>query len=1249
MVSPSTPRPTSRAAAAFVQSKASSTPTSSQVLVLLNNDDKNEHLQQASTTNHTAIMHSYYSNLRRARRSSSNSSGNNKNAALKPAQSLAHFLANNKAALDDDDDDDNKNLLSESLLMTLIQAIRLATTWNDYRLTIRLVESAMEYATFCNIKLDPRILGEAVRGLAQQTSASFSKIKAVWECQLLLSTTTTKTSCWSRPVSSKEVNAMLEAAMTRGKLRAAIEMLRSFAKIASATDAYSYSIVLQGLKASIEDDQRPVVVALENNGNITAVKNPHLAAMISPSSPCWQWNEAVLLVDELVQQQKQQPQEIRRCLTNPVISALLQMNERTSQVFGKQHETSQNALELFALLKSLRISPDAVTCTLVLSSLQTEWQEALELYHAMPRTQQPPVGWNLPQPNVYIYSAVMAACARNQKYKQVWQLLDELDDDPHVQPNTWIYNTVLQASVKTAQRRPSTSLRKRSRRWMIRLGGERLSIAFQLLERMEKSGLETTAPDTVTYNTLFSALAAVSLYLESEHWNDLMRRYPQHFREDYHTLNGTQAECAVQSLLDRMQEHNVTRDEVTYRHALQSLQGSHVDAVIRILERCVRDLGYESPKIYSTAISVLASTGDLQGVLKIFSLLPATNFKPNSEVTASLIDALSQSKQTGALPLLLDTLGGNSSAALHLENIHGIGLGDVSNLSPVEVSHFSSAISSCLFARDFNSANKILELMKVQQVESESKESLLLDMSRTYALLALDSVSKKEAISLDSKGRRKVNSISAVARTRAESAYSMTKRIGEPPSSLLSIVAKACAATGLFGEAQEILRLVHKRILAYRSSKHIRSRKLFGSSSTPDENELVLPDLQRTLLRNCAEWGNVTFALRFCEDIQYLSRQLSWFENDEDPFFVPRERSNTTELSAFILDPKKYAFVEPIDGPGMKVPEWKSLLVAASKSGHWRVCLSTLQFLKPYLLKTQPMHNSSGSVRRSLGRQYKRISLALNPAVACLADSNQVAWVGRVIHDWIDWSGRRPPLRAVLTAIRALSSQGRTDEIGELLDSSLTPSASLADDGKVYETMLYVGAISALHHDGQYDAADEMFLSAISRGFLPLNLYRQAYGVENRLTLDLHGMNVAVAHSAVRIALQQEVLSTSWNRTVLWDNDMVIVTGRGRKSAARMRPVLRPEVQRMLMEEFYPPLSTTSVPGNMGALRLPSEDIVAWLEHQREQKEAKLLSVATVLKNLSSGERLRAALARAAVSTGDSPTESSEANPNEDD
>ena len=183
--------------------------------------------------------------------------------------------------------------------------------------------------------------------------------------------------------------------------------------------------------------------------------------------------------------------------------------------------------------------------------------------------------------------------------------------------------------------------------------------------------------------------------------------------------------------------------------------------------------------------------------------------------------------------------------------------------------------------------------------------------------------------------------------------------------------------------------------------------------------------------------------------------------------------------------------------------------------------------------------------------------------------------------------------------------------------------------GVAYELFIHVSAITALYHAGLYNVADDVFVDAVSRGSLPFNLLKQTYGVERRFTLDLHGMNLAVAHSAVRVALQQEVLSASYATSDVWDNDMVIVTGRGRNSALQMRPVLRPEVQRLLVEEFYPPLSTTSVQGNLGALRVPASDISEWLLHQRQQKGARMLTVAAVLKSLSSGNSLRAAVTKA--------------------
>ena len=185
--------------------------------------------------------------------------------------------------------------------------------------------------------------------------------------------------------------------------------------------------------------------------------------------------------------------------------------------------------------------------------------------------------------------------------------------------------------------------------------------------------------------------------------------------------------------------------------------------------------------------------------------------------------------------------------------------------------------------------------------------------------------------------------------------------------------------------------------------------------------------------------------------------------------------------------------------------------------------------------------------------------------------------------------------------------------------------------------------LSILHKNAYYDFADDLYLRAVSKGCLPWPVIHNEnkqltfqeidstdiYSIHKTdcnepLLLDLHGMTVAIAHSAVRTALQKEV-----QRTLLpsdhqaWCHDVIIITGKGNNSAHRLRPVLRPEVQRMLTEEFYPPLSTISVPNNIGALQILAKDVDSWLDYQKRQRSARLLAVANLLKSFAGGSRLR--------------------------
>jgi len=56
----------------------------------------------------------------------------------------------------------------------------------------------------------------------------------------------------------------------------------------------------------------------------------------------------------------------------------------------------------------------------------------------------------------------------------------------------------------------------------------------------------------------------------------------------------------------------------------------------------------------------------------------------------------------------------------------------------------------------------------------------------------------------------------------------------------------------------------------------------------------------------------------------------------------------------------------------------------------------------------------------------------------------------------------------------------------------------------------------------------------------------------------------------------------------------------------------------MMMEEFFPPLSTTTMVGNTGAILVEKSDVVKWLEYNKEKKEEHIRNVGAVLMNLSS-------------------------------
>jgi hypothetical protein len=462
------------------------------------------------------------------------------------------------------------------------------------------------------------------------------------------------------------------------------------------------------------------------------------------------------------------------------------------------------------------------------------------------------------------------------------------------------------------------------------------------------------------------------------------------------------------------------------------------------------------------------------------------------------------------------------------------------------------------------------------------------------------------------------------SKSRASAALAMMKSLSEPSIKVRSAVASACAAAGMWMEAREILWDLH--IAATREKEIENSHQ---PVQLVQESALTaVPKLHRSLLKLSARSGNVTAALWYADAIQDLNSKLARKRNTSlSSQMLNRTNNDPGSISAY--EDESINDVIRTYGIGMKCEDWKLIMIAASKSSHWKVCLGTLQFLRPFVEATHHKHTIfSGQDKPSisdLDQEYKKLERSLTAAVLSFEVRSQYAWADRAISDWIEWSGRRPRKEAVFSACRILSSRGRGNQVNDLLLRVLqVPSSEIVNKSALptyetsYEMAVYTEAITALYKDGLYDNADYLYVRAIKEGYLSLA------GVETVsdevFRIDLHGMNKAIAHSAVRVSLQHLVQSKSSEKL---EQNVMIITGRGKRSLRHLRPVLRPEVQRMLMEEFYPPMGSMSVRGNMGALTIEAKDVNAWLDRQQQQKGVRFLAIADALKSITTASVLK--------------------------
>ena len=928
--------------------------------------------------------------------------------------------------------------------------------------------------------------------------------------------------------------------------------------------------------------------------------------------------------------------------------------------------------------------------------------------------------WNLPKPNIYTYSAAISACARANQMESALEVFDSLKQDEvdsnstGVERNTWVYNALL-ASLSS---KPHRNKKDRTKTFEIAL-----DLLQNMEDDANLRGMDTK-PNTITYNTILATLsggkasreimkksaitkdsfsgeksnsqdASTNLALIDESLSSEVFLSEVEFNSaptDSLDNYMTKEESIVQEIFCKMQQQNITKDAITYHNAILACRKSS-DSAIRVLEEAFKD--YQEPRanfskeltnLINTVFFVCASRGDVTTMVDIFNryfTFDETDqnknemkayVKPDQTSYYLMIKGMCRAGEpNSALDFLYALTGIYDTPAQRIAEKYGIRIQAAVDM--LEERHYFTVIENCIRYDNIQNAMEILKLMKTQARFSPSASSLT----------AIASTCGKKAVelaSLEVKAARKQNPRRKVlfpyidrtsSQSRANAALMLLDSIKSqqiPPNTMFSVV-KAFAASGLWDKAFALLRKIHQLSLLEQQNLGNGKKLMVTRNAKPSNYLEILPKLHRYSLKICARDGDVSSALQIVDLIQNFTAELSCLESrnsdlgskaiEKSPtissLLLSCEKAPVNFTDTTVMEASTYELNYNI---GMDGTDWKLLIIAASKSRNWKVCLGTLQFLRAHIEDTNPDKNNEDSMSTKetmLKKQYDGLCPALSAAVLCLEARKQYAWAIRVVDDWMKWSGRRPPKDALVSTCRSLAARGRGQEMKDLISrvmqvngimgsSDLTAESEHVD----YGLSIYAYAVQILYKNGVYDFADEIYLDGVARGYLAWPLAEinerrieimessDASTSDNDLVkksplqLDLHGMSLAIAHSAVRTALYKEVqrINSNDNLSPLddqeWFKDVIIITGKGANSAQRFRPVLRPEVQRMLTEEFYPPLSTTSVPNNMGALQIPAKDVDLWLSYQRQQRGAYMLTLADMLKSVSGVSKLRQSL-----------------------
>ena len=313
-----------------------------------------------------------------ARGGESKSHTNVNDALINACTSLVYFLNNEADSLNtfDNHNHHQHQLLQLStntiesirqvLEMVLVQAVRAASEVGDFVLIQKLIHAAVGYATavaYGNTHhpsplLTPRMFGEAITSMSK-TKASHSKVKSLWNLFLndvAASRRSEESSLeiLSSAPSSYELNAMLTSLSERNKVSASLTLFRQMVvedngnDVTIEGDAYTASILFGMLAESIRNGgggvRNNIHDRVDRFGANDVMEDGDVDAAVS--SPCWQWNEALRLLDTFSSSNVK--------LNNFAYAALLKVNEQATEVYcetGMRHNGVQCAMSVLERMK----------------------------------------------------------------------------------------------------------------------------------------------------------------------------------------------------------------------------------------------------------------------------------------------------------------------------------------------------------------------------------------------------------------------------------------------------------------------------------------------------------------------------------------------------------------------------------------------------------------------------------------------------------------------------------------------------------------------------------------------------------------------------------------------------------------------------------------------------------------------------------------------------------------------------------